>query len=145
MVKGHHERIYNPLGLPDALTLRIRGYQLKETAERHQQLQALSTFYQNLAGVYRFKFGDNQLEFLWSGEEHLAKYRDEWTSFFYDQVNRFCQNPQFVRAVLDLTVFYPENQNAQLAESRMNAFMLQTFEVKMRKSVLVRRKEGTRG
>lgn len=133
IVKEHHERIYNPLGIPDALTLRIRAFKLNDQPERRGQLQALSTFYQNLAGVYRYKFGQNQLEFLWTGEDHSSKYGEDWASFFHTQSQRFCQNPQFVRAVLDLTVFLPENSNAQLAENRMNAFMLQTFEVKIHK------------
>jgi hypothetical protein len=36
--------------------------------------------------------------------------------------------------VLDLTVFLPENRPSDLAENRMNHFMLQHFEVKFHKS-----------
>jgi hypothetical protein len=125
-VKGAYEARYNPLGIPDPLTLKIRDY-------KPSNLKPLSGFYLNLAGVYRYKFGQNQLEFLWDGNDHSEKYRSDWCDFFKENVARFCQTELFIRAVLDLTFFLPDNRNAQLAENRMNHFMLQTFEVKIHK------------
>jgi hypothetical protein len=126
-VKAQYELLYNPLGIPDALTLKIRGY-------KPGNVKPLSGFYQNLAGIYRYKFGDNQLEFIWDGVDHPERYKEEWTGFFQKQVQNFCKSELFIRAVLDLTVFLPDNRNAQLAENRMNHFMLEAFEVRIHKA-----------
>ena len=129
-VKKAYELQRNPLGLRDSFSLQIHDYKLLN-------LQPLEIFYQNLAGVYRYKWGDSQLEFIWDGRDHSQKYKEEWTLFFNESIRKFCQQELFVQAVLDVTVFLPsklENQNDKqlsLAESRMNTFMLQHFQVKM--------------
>ena len=126
-VKRAFGKVNNPLGLEDEFTLKIRNY-------RPGNLKPLSDFYLNLAGVYRFKFSDNQLEFVWDGRDHLDKYYEEWPRAFEQFIQEFCQQELFVQAVLDLTVFLPENQQAELAENRMNNFMLRQFGVKLHKT-----------
>lgn len=125
-VKREYELRYNPLGVCDEWIMKIRNY-------TPQNLEPLQKFYDTLAGIYRYKFGDNQLAFQWDGVGHSEKYKAEWTDFFNKQVALFCKNELFIRAVLDLTVF---NNYSQLAENRMNNFMLQTFEVKLRNGVI---------
>ena len=97
-------------------------------------LKPLESFYQNLAGVYRYKYGETQLGFLWDGRDHAEKYGDDWESAFLRWTEKLCTHPQFVQAVLDLTVFLPDNRHADLAENRMNAVMLDLFEIKIHKS-----------
>jgi hypothetical protein len=125
-VKAEYEMLYNPLGIADGVTLKIRAYQFIDTTP-------LENFYYTLAGIYRYKFGDNQLAFNWDGIAHSEKYKDEWSEFFKTKVQGFCRNELFIKAVLDLTVF---NNYSQLAENRMNNFMLQTFEVKIHKGCI---------
>jgi hypothetical protein len=125
-VKEEYELRNNPLGLKDSYTSRIRDYQLTGAGP-------LKTFYHNLAGVYRYKFGDNQLTFMWDGTDQLERYRTEWRAFFTKQITAFCKDELFIRAIFDLTVF---NNYSQLAENRMNNFMLQTFEVKLRNGII---------
>jgi hypothetical protein len=129
-VKEAYELQRNPLRLRDAFSLKIQNYKLLN-------LQPLEVFYQNVAGVYRYKWGDSQLEFVWDGRDHSEKYREEWADFFKQSIQRFCQQELFVQAVLDVTVFLPSRQDEKLltlAENRMNTFMLQHFEVKIHKS-----------
>lgn len=126
-VKIAFEQKHNPLGLEDAFCLKVKKY-------KGTNFKPLHNFYQNIAGVYRFKYSDNQLEFVWDGREHLEKYREEWIKSFNQWVEEFCKQELFVQAVLDLTVFLPENRHADLAENRMNNFMLRQFEVKMHKT-----------
>jgi hypothetical protein len=123
-VKDHYFLRYNPLGLEDSLSIRVDRYRMKNK-------KALYNFYENLAGIYRFKFGQNQLEFLWDGVDHVDKYKTDWSNTFNNWTLGYCHSELFIRAVLDLTVFLDENRNAQLAESRMNHFILQQFEVKI--------------
>lgn len=125
-VKSEYELRHNPLGICDDWIRKIREYKPKN-------LKPLQSFYQNLAGIYRYKYGANQLEFLWDGNDHQEKYMREWTAFFNQQTQTFCKSELFIHAVFDLTVFLPENRKAQLAENKMNHFMLQAFEVKIHK------------
>jgi len=127
IVKNAFAQKTNPLGLLDDFGLKIKNYQVNN-------LKPLHNFYQNTCGVYRFKNSNNQLEFVWDGREHLEKYKEEWSMVFVGWVNEFCKQELFVQAVLDLTVFLPENRHAELAENRMNNFMLRQFEIKLHKT-----------
>ena len=122
-----YQQQQNPLGLEDSFWLRIKNY-------TPSNLKPLEGFYQNLAGIYRFKYGNNQLEFAWDGRDHFDKYQEEWSQTFQEWTSRYCLQSLFVQAVLDLTVFLPENRNAQLAENRMNHFVLKQFELRIHKS-----------
>lgn len=121
-VKAVYETRCNPLGIADGFFLRIRNY-------KPDNFSSLKNFYETLAGIYRYKYSDNQLEFLWDGVAHTEKYKKEWSAFFADQTRSFCKSELFIKAILDLTVF---NNYSPLAENRMNNFMLNTFEVKIK-------------
>jgi hypothetical protein len=125
-VKDQYFLRYNPLGLEDSLSLRVDRFKMKNK-------KALYNFYENLAGIYRYKFGENQLEFLWDGVDHVDKYKGDWSNTFDKWTTAYCAHDLFIKAVLDLTVFLEGNRNAQLAESRMNHFILQHFEVRIHK------------
>lgn len=124
--KSSYLSMHNPLGLDDSFSERIKKFQVRN-------LEALQHFYQNLAAVYRYKFGDNQLEFVWDGRDHQDTYQAEWADAFQQWSDSFCKHELFVQAVLDLTVFLPEGQT-HLAESRMHHFITKHFEIKFHKS-----------
>ncbi|MEJ0056909.1 MAG: hypothetical protein WDN75_15390 [Bacteroidota bacterium] len=122
-----YQQFHNPLGLNDAFSEKITQYKV-------HNLKPLESFYQNLAGVYRYKYGETQLGFLWDGKDHSEKYEEDWENAFLRWTEKLCTHPQFVQAVLDLTVFLPDNRHADLAENRMNAVMLDLFEIRIHKS-----------
>jgi len=126
-VKQCYQQIHNPLGLDDAFSCQVKGFQVRN-------FKPLYTFYQNLAAIYRYKFGDNQLTFAWDGRDHGEIYKAEWMEAFEEWTDNFCKHELFLQAVLDLTVFLPDNRHAHLAESRMNHFILKHFDVKFHKS-----------
>ena len=126
-VKKTYELQHNPLLLEDAYFLKIRNHVPDD-------LEPLNTFYHTLAGVYRYKFGENQLEILWNGQDHREKYEKEWSAAFDRWTTLFCQNEQFLKAVLDLTVFLSPNTIAQMAENRMNYIIFHYFELKIHKT-----------
>jgi hypothetical protein len=126
-VKDEYELRHNPLGIIDSYTERIQKY-------IPGSVQSLHNFYQNLAGVYRYKFGNSQLEFVWDGRDHFEKYKLDWTGTFEGWTKEFCKQELFLNAVLDLSVFLPDNQQTHLAENRMNHFILHQFELKIHKS-----------
>ncbi len=127
VVKIQYELRHNPLGIADSFSERIQKFTPKN-------VKPLYTFYQNLAGVYRYKFGNSQLEFVWDGRDHFEKYKIDWKETFIKWTSEFCRQELFINAVLDLSVFLPANRHAQLAENRMNHFILKQFELKIHKS-----------
>jgi hypothetical protein len=126
-IKQEYEMRFNPLGLEDSYSKRIKYFKPKD-------LKSLGAFYQNLAAVYRYKCGDNQLEFIWDGGEHFEKYKSDWSDAFGQWSVQFFRQELFIKAVLDLTVFLPANKKVHLAENRMNNFIHQQFEIKIHKS-----------
>lgn len=125
-VKAYYQANYNPLGLEDETVLKIKSHETGYT-------KRLSEFYCNLAGIYRYEYGNNQLEFLFDGQDHYQKYVQDWKAAYKRWLLEFCHKPNFVRAVLELTVFYPEDKRADLAEARMKNFIHQHFSLKVYK------------
>lgn len=115
----------NPLGMMDNMAVRIRDHQGCDLTLLHE-------FYINLMGVFRYKFySDNQLEFNFDSKDVFEQYQEEWTVRFKEWTKSFCTHQHFLRAVLDLTVFYPADSPVVMADNRMNAFIAQYFEMKI--------------
>ena len=133
-VKTCYELKINPLGLADSFTTKIRHYKFNDDAQLPGSATLLDGFYENLAAIYRYKFGHNQLEFLWDGTDHLQYYQDVWRQTFNQWTDDFCRHDLFIQAVLDLTVFLPQKQETHMIENRMNHFILKHFEVKIHKT-----------
>jgi hypothetical protein len=115
----------NPLGIVDEMSTRI-------AAHNGSDFRHLNEFYLTLMGIFRYRhYSDNQLTFLFDGGDDFKKYQHEWTIEFKKWVKQFCQSQQFLRAVLDLTIFYPVDSPVLMVDNRMNAFIAQHFEVKI--------------
>lgn len=115
----------NPLGMMDDMATKIHEHQTSDFRHLHD-------FYLNLMGVFRFKFyGDNQLEFIFEGGDAFQQYQEEWSRQFREWTKAFCKHHNFLRAVLDLTVFYPMDSPVLMVDNRMSAFISQYFEVKI--------------
>jgi hypothetical protein len=125
-VKNYYLLQFNPLGLKDETVLAIEEHQTVYVKE-------LQEFYRCVAAVYRYKYGQNQLELLFDGRDHLCKYKEDWEETFHAWLTSFCETPNFIRAVLELTVFYPKDRKAQLAANRMTHYLHQHFSLKIYK------------
>lgn len=133
-VKVEYLLRHNPLGIADEMSEKIRSHQSNDFGH-------LREFYLNLMGVFRYTFyGDNQLEFLFDGASDFKKYREEWTVQFKAWCKDFCKHQNFLRAVLDLTVFYPADSPVLMVDNRMNAFIQQYFEIKIHPQRGIQRK-----
>ena len=126
MVKKNYLHRHNPMGLIDETVLKIQGHRL-------EGLKNLEEFYNQLAGVYRYKFGQIQLDLLFDGRDHLEKYKDDWKSQFDVWVNDFCSNPYFLKTVLELTVFFDQANNLELPLKRLNNYISKHLDVKIYK------------
>ncbi|HET8859375.1 hypothetical protein [Marivirga sp.] len=117
---------YNPLGLRDKSIEKI-------TSTSQYNLEELSTFYDELAGFYRYKFSSNQLELLFDGRDHHQKYQDDWSDVLKTWVIEFSKSKHFLKAVLETAIFYPEDKQSQIAYSRLKNYMSEHFGIKIYK------------
>lgn len=124
-VKVQYLLRHNPLGIADDMSKKIESHSSADFRHLHE-------FYVNLMGIFRYRYyGDNQLTFLFDGKDDFKKYQGEWSLEFKKWVKEFCKHHNFLRAVLDLTVFYPADSPVLMADNRMNAFIAQYFEIKI--------------
>ena len=131
-VKVEYLLHHNPLGLIDKTVTRIQQHQPESFSHLHD-------FYINLAGVFRYiHYSDNQLQFSFDGQDDFLRYQREWTTFFQAKCKEFCRQDSFRRAILDLTVFYPDHYTPQMASLRLTAFISKVFDLKVdpRKGIL---------
>jgi hypothetical protein len=123
-VKVEHLLQNNPLGIVDAMTAKIHQH-------ASDKVELLEEFYLLLAGVFRYLYyQDNQLMFPFDGQEDSIRYQKEWTQWFQRWTRHFCQQENFRKAILELTVFYPEDYTPRMAGFRLFAFISKTFDLK---------------
>ncbi len=125
-VKKYYLRHYNPLGLIDDIILKIKN-------SKPFPFEPFEEFYFDLATIYRFKYGEVQLQFLFDGRSHYEKYAADWEEYFMQNIHSFCSNRFFIRAVLDIGVFHTQDRVAQLAGRRLKYFLNEFFELKVYK------------
>jgi hypothetical protein len=125
-VKDYYLKNHNPLGLIDDTILEIQK-------SREFPVEAFDEFYHDLAAIYRFKHGEVQLEILFDGISHDAKYEHEWAGFFKQNIKEYCFNRFFVRAVLDIAVFHHHDRVAFLAGGRLKYFLNQYYGMRVYK------------
>ncbi|MCI0750680.1 MAG: hypothetical protein L0Y35_02480 [Flammeovirgaceae bacterium] len=124
-VKVEYLLRHNPLGIQDEMSQTIQQHRGKDF--RH-----LDLFYLTLSGIFRYEnYHDNQLTFIFDGQDPFLKYQREWTAVFRKWTKDFCKQQNFLRAVLDLTVFYPVESPVVMVDNRMEAFLSQFFDVKI--------------
>lgn len=124
-VKVQYMLQYNPLGIVDETVHRIESHHSTEYSK-------LNELYINLMGIFRFRnYHDNQLQFGFDGREPFEKYSEEWEIEFKTWGRELCQHKNFIWGVLELTVFYPKEDEAQFIGNRLNAFVTQFFELRI--------------
>ncbi len=124
-VKVEYLLYHNSLGLVDETVQRIQQH-------RAGSLSPLHEFYVTLAGIFRYHYyRDNQLRFIFSGEEPDEVYKREWTLAFKAWVKEMCRHRQFIMGILELTVFYPPTDEARFIGNRLQAFLAEFFEIKI--------------
>jgi hypothetical protein len=124
-VKVEYLLHHNPLGLIDETVQRIQQH-------RQQDYPRLYEFYVTLSGIFRFRYyAHNQLSFIFSGEDPTEVYAREWTTTFKTWVREMCRHRQFLMGILELTVFYPSEDEARFIGNRLQAFVASFFDVKI--------------
>lgn len=117
---------YNPLGLIDKTIETIRRC-------HHPGIEFMERFYFEMAGVYRFKYGENQLEFIFDGSSHHDKYKKDWMKTFRRWTEDFCKYPHFIRTILEGSILSPGPELHSNLEIRLKLFLEQYFKLRVYK------------
>ncbi|AWW31144.1 hypothetical protein DN752_13960 [Echinicola strongylocentroti] len=123
-LKNSYTLLYNPLGLVDN-TYR----QIIETNTFPKD--RIKVIYEQLSGIYRFKYGSNQLEFLFDGRSHLDKYQEDWKTQFIYWLRELGHHESYVKTMLRMTVLFDTENRAEFAENRCKSFVNEFFDLKI--------------
>ena len=80
-----------------------------------------------MSGIYRFKHGENQLEFLFDGSTHFDKYLRDWKRVFHRWTHEFLHYRHFLRAVIEGAYLKPDTATHHLVEVRLKLMLEQYF------------------
>ena len=125
-IKEGYYALYNPLRLSDDTTELIEAF-------RPIHFTLFDELYDVLCGIYRYKIGDNQLEFLFDGRSHYEMYLSDWKGAFIDYVDQLCTRQNFIIAGLELSVYYDPEKRSELAQNRMKLCIFNHFGLKLYK------------
>lgn len=120
----------NPMGLVDDFILELQAVTEFDT-------EFLVELYTLLAAIYRFKKGDNQLEFIWDGRSHYEVYAENWRLAFEEWMNVFCNQPEFYRAIIKISVL-KYNTNSKFLFYGMRRIILSHFNVEIGRNRMLR-------
>ena len=129
-----YQSIHNPLGLIDDTVAQISAYQ-----PSRDQLSPFEVFYKKLAAIYRYEYGDNQLEFVWDGRSHQEYYCELWSAFFIEQTDKLFLHTPFLKIVLELTVFAHQLSDNQMLIYRISSVFREQFSYQVYKRKGVRK------
>lgn len=123
-LKLSYTRIYNPLGLEDDTYRQIM-------TTRRFPSEGVALIYQQLCGIYRYKYGSNQLEILFDGRTHVEKYGDDWLRQLQLWTRELGMIDGYVRTMLRMTLLYDGPSRATFAENRCKSLINEVFNVKI--------------
>ncbi|MDN3687807.1 hypothetical protein [Cyclobacterium jeungdonense] len=119
-VKNSFTLLFNPLELQDDTYLQI-------LQQLDFPVDHLTVIYRQLAGIYRFRNGSNQLELLFDGRSHFEKYQDDWSLCLKDWLRRLGQQEAYVKTMLRMTLLYDSPSRAVFAENRCKSLINEHF------------------
>ncbi len=120
----------NPMGLVDDFILELRSVKSFNT-------EFLIELYTLLAAIYRFKKGNNQLEFIWDGRSHYEVYAENWRVEFEEWMHIFCNQPEVYRAIIKICVLKYET-NSKFLFYGIRRIILSHFNVEIGRNRMLR-------
>lgn len=103
IVREEYFARHNPLGLEDRIIKTIKGCTEFNTTP-------FIPFYENLAGIYRYRFGSNQLSIIFDGKSQFEKAEEDWEKGFTHWVRNFSNYYPFLKTVLEVAILIPALQ-----------------------------------
>lgn len=125
-IKVTYEKCHNPLGLVDDTVLEIRKC-------KTYNFEMLEDFYYDLAGIFRYRNADNQLELRFDGITHYDVYQQDWIQEFKKWIMIFEHYDHFQKAILEAAIFSSSEKKNFLAGARLLNFIQKHFGLKVYK------------
>ncbi|MCH7397784.1 hypothetical protein MM236_07285 [Belliella sp. DSM 107340] len=123
-LKRSYTALFNPLMLMDKTF-----NQILDTYDFPKD--RLKIIYYQLSGIYRYKYGSNQLELLFDGRTHFEKFQEDWTDQLTEWVRELGQHEQYVKTMLRMTVLFDTDSRAEWSENQCKAFINHFFDLKI--------------
>jgi hypothetical protein len=123
-LRSSYTRLYNPLQLRDDTYIRI-------ISRRRFPMDYVKYIYEQLCGIYRYRYGSNQLEILFDGKSHLEKYKEDWLVQLRIWVNELGSHESYVKNLLKISLLYETQSRATFSENRCKGFINDYFEIKI--------------
>jgi len=123
-LKKSYTQLFNPLQLMDETYEKI-------IMTNEFPKEWIQVIYRQLSGVYRYKYGSNQLEFLFDGRSHFEKYQDDWRSQLKIWLGQMGHHEIYVKSMLRMTILSDSGSRAQWAENQCKSFINDFFDMKI--------------
>ena len=125
IIRDIYMQQFNPLGLQDDFIRSLNDIPLSRN-------DFFTRPYQLLCAIYRYQYGDNQLEFMWDGKSHIEKYQEEWDNAYSRWLKEMCYvNPSFTRAITKHVYAANADLNAIFIEKYLREQILKHFGFKL--------------
>ncbi|ERM83619.1 hypothetical protein P872_03065 [Rhodonellum psychrophilum GCM71 = DSM 17998] len=123
-LKKSYTFLYNSLGLMDETYAQILdAYDFPK--------DRLRVIYCQLSGIYRYKYGSNQLELLFDGRSHFEKFQEDWSKQLMEWVKELGKHEQYVKTMLRMTLLFDTDSRAEWSENHCKAFINEYFDLKI--------------
>ena len=127
LIKELYFAQFNPLGLEDDFIRTLKKASVKDD-------KFLEKPYEILAALYRYQFGDNQLELLWDGTSHVDHYKNKWQGKYSEWLIEMClKKPAFTRALIKSIFNADQQMNMEFIERYLSSAILEHFGFKLYK------------
>ncbi len=114
----------NSLGIIDNVIESIENYKINNEKEFYY-------FYNKIAAIYRYKYGNNQLSFIWDGRSHSDYYKEKWIFYFKKEAKHFIKNSSFIKIILKLTALNYQTNKLKTLHYKLSSFIKQRFEIQV--------------
>jgi hypothetical protein len=123
-LKHAYTLLYNPLQLMDDTYVQI-------LSTNAFPKDSITVIYRQLSGIYRYRFGSNQLEILFDGRTHLEKYREDWLDQLREWIRELGMQEPYVKTMLRMSLLYDTESRAVFAENRCKSLINDYFSLKI--------------
>ena len=126
-----YEQKSNSLKLNDSISNYLKKNNIKD-------FNNLNFFYRKLSAIYRFKYGETQLSFLWDGRSHEDYYKERWRSFFTVETEKLINNISILKMILSVTVFNLGKDRILSSQYKLSSYIRKNFNAQVfkRKGVI---------
>ena len=123
----------NPLGIEDNMVESLKNYEVGNKNDFYY-------FYNKIAGIYRYRSGENQLSFIWDGRNHKEFYKENWTNFFKSEIKSMLKKSSFIKIILNLTALKGTSESLKKLHYKLSDLVRKKFHIQVfkRKGIVLR-------